>query len=64
MGKHAKHCWGDAAFQAGKVLGKAEAVLQVVNVVKATGKLAVSFDIKHKGKPTYSNVGHTREEIR
>lgn len=64
MGKHASHCWGDAAFAAGKVLGKVETLRQVVNVVKRTGKLAQSFDIKHAGKPTYSNIGHTRPEIR
>jgi hypothetical protein len=64
MGKHATHCWGSDAYAAAKLLGKAETVLQIVNVVKTTGKLATSFNIKHKGKPTYSNIGHTREEVR
>ena len=63
MGKHAKQCWGDAAFSAGKTLGKAESLRQVVSVVRQTGKLAASFNVKHKGTPTYSNVPHTREEV-
>jgi hypothetical protein len=55
MSKHAENCWGKDAFEAGKLLGKVEARLQVVNVVKATGKLAASFQVKHKGKPTYQS---------
>jgi hypothetical protein len=63
LNKHAKNCWGVAAFEAGKTLGKAETLRQVVNVVRETGKLTTAFDFKHLSKPTYSNIGHTREEI-
>jgi hypothetical protein len=63
--KHVRACWGVPAFEAGKELGtKVKAYELVVKPMKKNGTLTAAFDIIAKGKPRYSNVNHTKAEIR
>jgi hypothetical protein len=65
LGKHAENCWGKEAFKVAKQLGKKEQVLElVVKPMRTNGTLTAAFDVIAKGKPQYSNVNHTRNEIR
>jgi hypothetical protein len=58
-------CWGLDVFTAAKELGTPEQVMKmVVKPMKKNGTLQQAFDVISKGRPTYSNIGHTREEVR
>jgi len=65
MAKHAKNCWGEAAYQAAQGSGTADSARKtVVESILQTGSITSEFERKGKGKVTYSHRQHTKTEAR
>ncbi|KAG1740591.1 hypothetical protein EDB19DRAFT_1908355 [Suillus lakei] len=63
MAKHAKNCWGEAAYQAAQGSGTAESAHEmVVQSILQTGLITSAFKRKGKGKITYSHRQHSKTE--
>jgi len=63
MAKHAKNCWGEAAYQAAQGSGTADSARKtVVKSILQTGLITSAFERKGKGKVTYSHRQHTKTE--
>ncbi|KAG1776198.1 hypothetical protein EV702DRAFT_971891, partial [Suillus placidus] len=65
MAKHAKNCWGEAAYQAAQGSGTADSSRKtVVQSILQTGSITLAFERKGKGKVTYSHRQRTKTEAR
>ncbi|KAG2342366.1 hypothetical protein BDR05DRAFT_976514 [Suillus weaverae] len=63
MAKHAKTCWGEAAYQAAQGSGTAKSAHEtVVRSILQTGSITSAFERKGKGKVTYSHRQHSKTE--
>ena len=63
MQKHAKTCWGADVVKAAMDTENAEDARKVLSKHK-DGSIAAAFQVKGKGKVTYSHRQHTRMETR
>lgn len=63
MHKHAKTCWGEETVKAAMDTGTADEAREVLAKHK-DGSIAAAFQVKGKGKVTYSHRQHTRTQTR
>ncbi|KAI0038295.1 hypothetical protein FA95DRAFT_1451951, partial [Auriscalpium vulgare] len=63
MIKHVKSCWGEAAYLSAKdVMTHENARKTVTEPLKRDGTITAAFELKGKGKMTYSHRQHTKTE--
>jgi hypothetical protein len=62
MIKHVRTCWGEAALSAASKAG--ENASKVVKGILKNGSITAAFEVKGRGKVTYSHIQHTKTETR